>query len=96
MTQKKPSDKLTLVELNATKRKEKLKVTDFKKLEEKLADSGMTMKAIACKSGISRETLYNRLKGIGDFTASEIVSLTETLNLTKEERDHIFLNEKLN
>lgn len=52
----------------------------------------MTMVAVAKKSGILRETLYNRLNGIGDFTASEIVSLTITLNLSKEERDKIFLS----
>lgn len=56
----------------------------------------MTVKAIAEKSGILRETLYNRLKGNGEFTASEIVSLTKVLNLSISERDKIFLNEKLN
>lgn len=61
-------------------------------LRDKIRDSGMTMVAVAKKSGILRETLYNRLNGIGDFTASEIVSLTITLNLSKEERDKIFLS----
>ena len=52
----------------------------------------MTITAIARKSGILRETLYNRMSGKGDFTASEIVSLTNVLKLTKAERDKIFLN----
>lgn len=56
----------------------------------------MTMMAISKKSGILRETLYNRLNGVGDFTASEIVSLTEVLNLSRKERDEIFLSKKLN
>lgn len=60
-------------------------------LKKKLKDSGKTMTAIAEDSGIVRETLYNRLKGIGEFTASEVVALTITLNLTKKERDDIFL-----
>lgn len=72
------------------------KMTDIKKLKEKIEDSGMTMTAIAKKSYISRETLYNRLNGVGEFTASEIVGLTCALKLTKHERDIIFLNKKLN
>lgn len=67
-----------------------------KKLDEAIKNSGMTVKAIAEKSGILRETLYNRLNGRGEFTASEIVSLTNTLHLTKKQRDEIFLNEKMN
>lgn len=54
------------------------------------------MTAIAKKGGIARETLYNRLNGIGEFTASEIVGLSYALKLTKKQRDEIFLTEKLN
>lgn len=69
---------------------------DIKLLKDKIKESGMTMKAISKKSGILRETLYNRLKGNGEFTASEIVALTRVLNLSMSERDRIFLDEKLN
>jgi len=55
-----------------------------------MKDSGMTVSAIAEKSGICRETLYNRMNS-GDFYASEIVSLTKVLGLSKKERDDIFL-----
>lgn len=65
-------------------------------LNAAIQDSGMTMKAVAEKSGIVRETLYNRLAGKGEFTASEIVGLTSALRLSKDERDQIFLEEKLN
>ena len=54
-------------------------MADIKLLKERIADSGMTIKAICKKSGILRETFYNRLKG-GEFTASEIVGLTKTSN----------------
>lgn len=64
---------------------------DTKMLKDKITDSGMTVKAVAEKSGILRETLYNRLKGVGEFTASEIVSLSNVLNLSQTERDDIFL-----
>lgn len=72
-----------------------ISLADIELLKQKIADSGMTVTAISKKSGILRETFYNRLKG-SEFTASEIVALTKTLNLTKEDRDKIFLNEKLN
>ena len=64
---------------------------DIKMLKDKITDSGMTVKAVAEKSGILRETLYNRLKGVGEFTASEIVSLSNVLNLSQTERDNILL-----
>lgn len=59
-------------------------------LKKKMCESGMTVSAIADKSGILRETLYNRMK-TGNFYASEIVSLTSTLHLSRRERDEIFL-----
>ena len=70
-------------------------MTDFELLREKIRDSGMTMVAIAKKSGILRETLYNRLNGVGDFTASEMMALSETLNLSNNERDEIFFARKV-
>lgn len=60
-------------------------------LREKIRDSGMTVTSVTKKAGILRETLYNRLNGKGDFTASEIVSLSAALQLSKTERDKIFL-----
>lgn len=64
---------------------------NVEKLKEKIKDSGMTVTAIAEKSNMLRETLYNRLDGRGEFKASEIVSLSDTLRLTKSEREDIFL-----
>lgn len=60
-------------------------------LKDKMLDSGMTVTAIAEKAGMLRETLYNRLAGRGEFTASEIVGLTTALKMSKAERDNIFL-----
>lgn len=65
-------------------------MTDIALLREKIENSGMTMVAISVKAGISRETLYNRLSGKGEFHASEIVGLAKALNLSKTERDKIF------
>lgn len=70
-------------------------MTDFELLKEKIRETGMTVVAIAKKSGILRETLYNRLNGRGEFNASEISSLTRVLGLSLEERDAIFFAEKV-
>ncbi len=64
---------------------------DIKLLKEKIENSGMTITSISEKAGISRETLYNRMKK-PDFKASEISALTEVLHLEKEERDVIFFS----
>ena len=65
-------------------------MTNFKMLKDKISESGMTMVAISKKTGILRETLYNRLNGKGEFNASEMVALSRVLNLTNSERDAIF------
>ncbi len=59
-------------------------------LEKRMKDSGMTIVAIAEKAGILRETLYNKLKGLSEFKASEITALSNVLNLSSKERDKIF------
>lgn len=71
-------------------------MTDFEMLLSRIKDSGMTMVAIAEKTGIDRATIYNRLKGKGEFTASEIIALSEVLHLTKADRDEIFLSGNVN
>ena len=67
-------------------------MTDIELLLSKIEESGMTVVAIAEKSGIERATLYNRFKGKGEFTASEIVNLSNVLRLSKSDRDKIFLS----
>ena len=64
-------------------------------LEQAISDSGMTMVAIAKKSGISRETLYNKLRGVSEFKASEISNLSKVLRLSTGERDSIFFNSEM-
>ena len=50
----------------------------------------MTVVSIAEKTGVSRETLYNKLNRTVDFKASEILSISDVLRLTVKERDEIF------
>ena len=65
-------------------------MSDIALLKERISDSGMTMVSVAKRAEMGRVTLYNRLNGSGDFTASEIVGLTKALNLSKADREKIF------
>lgn len=65
-------------------------MVNFELLSKKVAESGITVTALANKCNMTRETYYNRLNGVGEFTASEIVALTKALHLNKCERDQIF------
>ena len=67
-------------------------MSDLALLKERISDSGMTMVTVAKRSKIGRVTLYNRLKGLGEFTAPEIVGLTEALHLSKGDREKIFFS----
>jgi len=70
-------------------------VTDLEALKAVVDDSGMTMVAIAEKSGMVRATLYNKLAGKGEFLASEIAALASVLHMTNEQRDQIFFAQKV-
>ena len=70
-------------------------MVDLEKLKETISESGMTVTAISEKSGILRATLYNRLDGVGEFTASEIYRLGKAMRLTRDELDEIFFAEKV-
>lgn len=63
-------------------------------LNKYIIDSGMTIVSISEKSGILRETLYNKLSGQSEFKASEIVSICSVLKIPSFDRDRIFFDEK--
>ncbi len=66
-------------------------MTDIVALKKCIENSGMTMVFISNKTGMLRETLYNRLSDEkSDFKASEIVKLSDVLGLSNKERDAIF------
>lgn len=66
-------------------------MTNIDALKKCIADHGMKITFVAEKTGILRETLYNRMK-TGDFKISEINALSQVLNLSKDERDNIFFD----
>jgi len=61
-------------------------------LKTRISDSGMTMTAVAQRTGMSRVSLYKKLDGKVEFKLSEIVSLCKALHLSDKERDSIFFN----
>lgn len=65
-------------------------------LKATIDDRGITIVKLSEKSGIDRATLYNRFNGKGEFTASEIMGITDALRLSNSERDSIFLLENVN
>lgn len=65
-------------------------MADIELLRQRISESGMTMTTVSKRSKIGRVTLYNRLNGRGEFTAPEIVGLTDALRLSKADREKIF------
>ncbi len=65
---------------------------DEKKLKEKLKEYGTTMGILSEKIGISRHSLYNKVKNKTEFKASEISNISQFLKLTDEDVNSIFFN----
>lgn len=58
-------------------------------LKDTIKESGMTTVAVCEKSGILRQTFYNRLDN-PNFTLEEIAGLKRTLHLTSRDVQRIF------
>lgn len=59
-------------------------------LEIAITRSQISKRDLAKKLGISEQGLYNKLKGVSEFRASEIRTLTDVLSLSAQEREDIF------
>ena len=66
-------------------------MTNKELLKEKIKSAGVTITFLAEKLGCTRNRVYSILEG-SDCTAREIVVIAESLHLSKEERDSIFLS----
>lgn len=62
-------------------------------LHKAIQAAGVPRVALAAAWGMSMPTFYSRINGKSEFTASEIVTATATLNLSKVDRDAIFFGE---
>lgn len=59
-------------------------------LNNRITLSRIPIVALAEKMGISRQSLYLKMKGERDFKTSEVSKLCEILRLTEEERTLVF------
>lgn len=69
---------------------------NLRKLKTMIIDRGIKRSAIADAIGCSRYAVYKKLDGKSEFTASELVSLSDFMRLSREERDEIFFGDELN
>ncbi len=67
-------------------------MVNLEALKQYVEDSGISITALAEKCGITRETYYNKISGKSEFKASEIISFSQALRMTREERDSIFFD----
>lgn len=65
-------------------------MTNSLELELQIKRIGVSKKEIAEKLNISEMSLFNKIKNVTEFKASEIAALTEILKLTQEQREIIF------
>lgn len=65
-------------------------MTDGNRLKRLIEQSGIKVTALCDRTGITRQTLYNKLNGKGNFTVPEITALTQELHLTATQRNEIF------
>ena len=65
-------------------------MVNVKLLEDTIKESGMTKEAVCRKTGILRQTLYNRLQNPQNFRMYEVNALKDVLHLSEREYKRIF------
>ena len=68
---------------------------NLKYLNDRITLSHIPITAIAEEMGISRQTLYLKMKGERDFKSSEVFKLCGILRLTDEEKRLIFFADEV-
>lgn len=71
-------------------------MTNTEELREHIVSSGVSITFLAEKLGITRECFYKKLNNATEFKASEIMKCSQLLHLSNDERDRIFLQDKVN
>ena len=64
-------------------------------LNDRIALSRIPITALAEQMGISRQSLYLKMKGEREFKTSEVEKLCSILRLTEEERTLVFFAEEV-
>lgn len=70
-------------------------MTDVRALKMKIDQSGYKNRFLADKLNLSVQGFYNKINGKTGFYSNEIMVLSDLLNLSLEEREAIFFNEKV-
>ena len=65
-------------------------MVDYKKLNDKVKNSGLKKNYIAKKLGLTPYGLAKKLSGETEFKASEMAGISDVLKLTGEMREEIF------
>lgn len=71
-------------------------MTNSQELRQKIDDSGLKFAFICEKLGVTYATLRRKIRNENEFTASEIVTLTDLLHLSDDERNKIFFALEMN
>lgn len=66
-------------------------MTDYKQLDEIIKNSDYPVNVIASKAGMTTQSLHNKRKGKREFTIAEMLALCDILNISKSNREKIFL-----
>lgn len=64
-------------------------------LNDRISISRIPITALAEKLGVSRQTLYLKMRGERDFKTSEITKLCDILRLTSEEKQLVFFADEV-
>jgi hypothetical protein len=77
------------------KQMSKIIMTDLEKFNELIDSSDFPINVIARRAGMTPQSLHNKRRGERELTVSEIISFCEIFNLTKKQRDEIFLTPRV-
>ena len=68
---------------------------NLKYLNDKIEEIKIPVTTIAERMGISRQSLYLKMRGEREFKTSEVSKLCEILRLTDEEKTLVFFADKV-
>lgn len=71
-------------------------MTNVEMLRQILETRNLKRTQLAAAMGVSMPTFYSRISGKSEFTAPEILALSNLLGLSKDERDAIFFAAEVN
>lgn len=69
-------------------------MTDTLEIKKIIRMKGFTLDTLSKKIGISRTSLSYKINNIVEFNAQEIKHIQKILELSNEQRDHIFLRKR--